>query len=67
MWGDGSGVCQCAWSRRVGAMLVYPRGGWGIPCDAWRSPVGLLNVFQAGLELVSDSGAALLFSQCNVV
>jgi hypothetical protein len=22
-----------------GTMLVYPRGGWGIPCDTWHSPV----------------------------
>jgi hypothetical protein len=22
-----------------GVVLVYPRGGWGIPCDAWSSTV----------------------------
>jgi hypothetical protein len=30
------------------------------------SPVGLLDVSQAGLELVSGGAGALLFSQCNV-
>jgi hypothetical protein len=30
------------------------------------SPVGLPNVSQAGLELVSGSARALLFSQCNI-
>jgi hypothetical protein len=34
----------------------------GIPHDAWYSPVGLLNVSQAGLEPVSGSVGALLFS-----
>jgi hypothetical protein len=31
------------------------------------SPVGLLDVSQADLELVSGVSGALLFSQCNVV
>jgi hypothetical protein len=48
-------------------MLVYPRGGLGILHDACGSPVGLLNISQAGLEEVSGSVGALLFSQCNVV
>jgi hypothetical protein len=58
----------------LGGGLVCPggytglsRGGCGIPCHAWCSPVGLPDVSQAGLELVSGDTAALLFSQCNVV
>jgi hypothetical protein len=39
----------------------------GIPCETWCSPVGLLNVSQAGLELASGDEGALLFSQFNVV
>jgi hypothetical protein len=39
----------------------------GKPCDAWCSPVVLLNVSQAGLEPAPGSTAALLFSQCNKV
>jgi hypothetical protein len=39
----------------------------GILHDAWCSPVGLLNVSQAGLEPASGGTAALLFSQCNMV
>jgi hypothetical protein len=50
-----------------GPMLVYSRGVWGKPHDAWCSPVGLPNVSQAGLEPMSSSVAAHLFSQCNVV
>jgi hypothetical protein len=38
-----------------GAMLVYPRVAVGIPYDAWCSPAGLLDVFQAGLDLASSS------------
>jgi hypothetical protein len=38
-----------------------------IPCDAWCSPVGLLNVCQAGLELASGGTGVFLFSLCNVV
>jgi hypothetical protein len=34
--------------------------------DAWCLLVGLLNVSQAGLEPVSGSATALLFSQCNM-
>jgi hypothetical protein len=34
----------------------------GKSCDTWCSPVGLLNVFQAGLEPASGSTAILLFS-----
>jgi hypothetical protein len=37
-----------------------------IPCDAWCSPVGLLNVSQAGLEPATGGAGALLVSQCNV-
>jgi hypothetical protein len=33
----------------------------GIQCDTWCSPVDLLNVSQAGLELVSGGRGALLF------
>jgi hypothetical protein len=49
------------------AMLVYPQG-WlgGIPRDTCCSPVDLLDVSQAGLELVFGGVGALLFSQCNV-
>jgi hypothetical protein len=35
--------------------------------DAWCSPVGLLNVSQAGLEPASGDTGALLFSQCSMV
>jgi hypothetical protein len=49
-----------------GAMLVCPRGAWGILHDAWYSSVCLLNVSQVGLESLSGGVAALLFSQCNV-
>jgi hypothetical protein len=49
------------------AMLVYPRGGVGIPHDTWCLPVGLLNISQVGLELASGGAGAILFSQCNVV
>jgi hypothetical protein len=38
----------------------------GIPHDACCSPVGLLDVSQAGLELASGCTGALLLSQCNV-
>jgi hypothetical protein len=34
----------------------------GILCDAWCSPVGLLNISQAGLEPASGGPGALLFS-----
>jgi hypothetical protein len=37
-----------------------------IPHDAWCSPIGLLNVSQAGLEPVSGNIRVLLLSQCNV-
>jgi hypothetical protein len=49
--------------RGQGRFILGVAGG--IPCDAWRSPVGLLNVSQAGLEPAVVG--ALLFSQCNVV
>jgi hypothetical protein len=46
---------------------------WFIPGWLWKyclmlifSPVGLLDVSQAGLEPVSGGTGALLFSQCNV-
>jgi hypothetical protein len=50
--------------------VSLPRGPcWFIPGeageishDAWCSPIGLLNVSQAGLEPVSGGMAALLFS-----
>jgi hypothetical protein len=51
--------CQYA----QGDMLIYPGG---IPHNDWWSPVGLPNVFHAGLEPASGSVTALLFSQCNV-
>jgi hypothetical protein len=38
----------------------------GIPRDNWCSPVGMLNVSQAGLELASGGMGTLLFSQCNM-
>jgi hypothetical protein len=38
----------------------------GILHDAWCSPVGLPIVSQVGLEPVSGSLTALLFSHCNV-
>jgi hypothetical protein len=38
----------------------------GMLCYTWSSPVGLPNVSQAGLELVSGGTASLLFSQCNM-
>jgi hypothetical protein len=33
----------------------------GVPHDIWCSPVGLLVVSQAGVELVSGSGGASCF------
>jgi hypothetical protein len=57
---------------RVGGQSVQrlcwfiPGMAVGIPHDVWCSPVGLLNVCQAGLELASSSMGTLLFSQCNV-
>jgi hypothetical protein len=40
-----------------GVVLLYPRGGWGIPCDTWGSPVwsaeGLSSIFGAGSWWVS--------------
>jgi hypothetical protein len=35
----GESVCS------GGIILVYPRGGWGIPCDIWLSPVWSAKVF----------------------
>jgi hypothetical protein len=49
------------------AMLVIPGVAWRVLSDAWCSPVGLLNVSQAGLELASVSMGAFPFSQCKVV
>jgi hypothetical protein len=57
--------CGAGGQSVQGAMLVYPRCGWG-NTDAWCLPVGLPNVSQAGLEPASGSMVALLFSQCNV-
>jgi hypothetical protein len=58
----------------VGGVSLTRRPCWfilgvagGIPHDTWCSPVGLPNVSPAGLEPVSGSIAALLFSQCNMV
>jgi hypothetical protein len=48
------------------AMLVYPGVAVGIPPEAWCSPIGLPDVSQAGLELVSGGMGILLFSQCNM-
>jgi hypothetical protein len=46
-------------------MLVYPRGGYGsTSCHLFAHL--LVCISQAGLELMSDSTGALLFSQCNV-
>jgi hypothetical protein len=42
-------------------MLVYPRSGWVILCNAWCPPVGLPNVSQASLEPASGGMRALLF------
>jgi hypothetical protein len=57
------GGCQSA----QGAMQFIVGVAGGKLCGVWCSPVGLLNVSQAGLEPVSGGMAALLFSQCNVV
>jgi hypothetical protein len=51
-------------SRRL--CWFIPQVGGGILCDACCSLAGLLNVSQAGLELVSGGIGALLFSQCNM-
>jgi hypothetical protein len=53
-WGFfvGRGLSQW-WLGKYHVLLIY-------------SPVRLLNVSQAGLELVSGGVGALLFSQCNV-
>jgi hypothetical protein len=48
-----------------GAMLVYPRGSCGNTACCLFAHL-LVCVSQAGLELVSGSIGALLFSQCNV-
>jgi hypothetical protein len=48
-------------------MLVYPGVAVGLPHDAWCSLIGLLDVSQAGLELVSGGSGALLVSQCNIM
>jgi hypothetical protein len=49
-------------------MLFLFRGAGGIPCHAWLAThlFGLPNVSQEGLELVSGSMGALLFSHCNM-
>jgi hypothetical protein len=57
----------------VGCGVSLPRWLWwfipwvagGILDDGWCSPVGLPDVSQAGLGLVSNSVRSLLFSQCN--
>jgi hypothetical protein len=49
-----------------GAMLVYPRDGWGNTAWCLVFTCCLLNVSQGGLESASGSAGALLFSQCNV-
>jgi hypothetical protein len=62
-------LCFCR-----GEEVSLPRGlccfiPWvarGILHDTWCSPVGMLDVSQAGLELVSGGAGALLVSQCNV-
>jgi hypothetical protein len=69
--------CPCPPSVCSFQLLVYycffcvcgfiPGVAGGIPHDTWFSPVGLLNISQAGLESVSGSMGALLFSQCNGV
>jgi hypothetical protein len=66
--------CCCCCCFVGGGVVSLPRElcwfivgvAGGILCDIWFSPVGLLNVSQAGLEPVSGSVAALLFSQCNM-
>jgi hypothetical protein len=60
-------VCflQCGGQSAQGVMLISPRGGCGIPRNTWCSPVGLLDVSQAGLELASNGAGTFLFSQCN--
>jgi hypothetical protein len=56
VWG-----CQSAWEL----CWFIPRVAQGIPHEGWCSRVGLLNVFQAGLEPVSGGKWTFLFSQCN--
>jgi hypothetical protein len=52
-----------------GVMLVYPRGGWGIPCDAWLSSVwsakGFPSIFGDG-RWQRRGALGCLFSQCIV-
>jgi hypothetical protein len=68
----GSGVrgeCGCGgWERQSaqGAMLVYPRRGWGntvchLVLTCWSA-----ECLPRGLELASGGVGALLFPQCNV-
>jgi hypothetical protein len=58
--------CGVGVSLPSGLCWFIPGVTGGIPCGAWCSPVGLWNVSQAGLESVSGSAGALLFSQCNM-
>jgi hypothetical protein len=77
---DPSAICLFSvpclfWFFWGGQGISLPRGlcwfipgvGGGISRDNWCSPVSLLNVSQAGLELTSGGTGALLFSQCTVV
>jgi hypothetical protein len=52
-------------------VLVYPRGGWGIPHETWLSPVWSAEGPPSILELAASGGSmgvvARLFSQCIMV
>jgi hypothetical protein len=50
-----------------GLCWLIPGVAVGILHDPWCSPVGMPNVFLAGLEPASGSMGALLFSQYNMV
>jgi hypothetical protein len=60
LWGRGS-VCPGGYAGLSQGWL------WEYCVPLICSPVVLLDVSQAGLELVSGGALALLFSQCNVV
>jgi hypothetical protein len=58
LWGGNQSV--------QGAMLVYPRGGYGgTACHLFDNL--LISISQADLELASGGTGTLLVSQCNVV
>jgi hypothetical protein len=60
VWGGGVSLSS-------GLGWLVPGVAVGIPCALICSPVGLMDVSQAGLEPVSGGAGALLFFRCNMV